>query len=71
MSGMSKEVFIPCGGVCYLTVLLLLELHSDIFTCVISTKYNLLKVHVTDFVGSLFVCLWGFLLFFKDMYNIL
>lgn len=34
---------------CYLTVLLPLELDSDMFSFVISTKYNLLKLHVTGF----------------------
>lgn len=65
MSGMSKEVFIPCGGIIYLMVLLLLELHSNIFSFVISTKYNLLKVHVTNFVGGLFV---GFFVIFLKIY---
>lgn len=67
MLGMSEEIVIPCGGINYLMVLLLLELHSNIFSFVISTKYNPLKVHVTDFVEGLFVYLRGFLLFFKDM----
>lgn len=55
-------MFIPCGGISYLMILLLLTLHSNIFSFVISTKYNLLKVHVTDFVGGLFVC--GFFVVF-------
>lgn len=64
MSGMSKDIVIPCGGISYLMVLLLIQLHSSIFSFVISTKYNLLKVHVTDFVEGLFVCLMGFFVVF-------
>lgn len=71
MSGMSKEVFILCGGISYLMVHLLLELHFNIFSFVISIKYNLLKVRVTFCWG--FVCLLegSFCCFFKDMHNIL
>lgn len=71
MSGMSEEIDIPCGGINCLMVLLLLELHSNIFSFVISTKCNLFKVHVTDFVEGLFVYLRVFFLVFKDMCNIL
>lgn len=60
MSGISKDIVIPCGGINYLMVLLLLEIHSDVFSFVISTKYNLLKVHMTDFVEGFFVCLRDF-----------